>query len=69
MIPESPSAIPEIPRLLTVAEAADLMQVSRDRMYDYARKGLVPIKRLGGRIFIPEAAFLAWLATPDTPAL
>ena len=67
MSPEPQSAIPEIPRLLTVAEAADLMHVSKDRFYDYCRRGLVPVKRLGGRIFVPEAAFLAWLATPDAP--
>ena len=41
----------------TVTEAAQLLGVSRNFGYELARTGQIPIRRFGGRILVPKAAF------------
>ena len=41
----------------TVPEAAQLLGVSRNFGYELARTGQIPIRRFGGRILVPKAAF------------
>ena len=50
------------PPLLTVAQAATLLSVSRSRAYDLARRGELPgLARLGGQYVVKTAALYRWL--------
>ena len=51
--------------VLSVPEVARILRVSRGTAYDYCQRGLIPHKRLAGRIIIPRARFEAWLAGAD----
>ena len=41
----------------TVTEAAEMLGISRNHGYEMARRGEIPVLRLGGRIVVPKAAF------------
>jgi excisionase family DNA binding protein len=41
-----------LPVLIAVPRAAELLGISRASAYRYAENGELPIKRLGGRIFV-----------------
>ncbi|MCW2718836.1 helix-turn-helix domain-containing protein [Pseudonocardia sp.] len=41
-----------LPVLITVPIAARILGISRASAYRYAELGLLPIKRLGGRVYI-----------------
>lgn len=61
-IHEAQSASGSGPRpTLTVAEAADLLGVSRWLIQQQVSCGVLPAVRLGRRILIPRARLLAWL--------
>ena len=49
--------------VMTVAEIAVVLRVSRGTAYDYVARGLIPHLRLGGRILISRSVFEAWLAS------
>ncbi len=49
---------------LSVAEAAELLGVSRWLVLQQVQQGTLPLKRFGRRILIPRARFLAWLEEP-----
>jgi len=51
----------------TVAEVADLLDLSRGSAYARVRSGEIPAKQLGSRWVIPKHRFHAWLndATED----
>jgi len=53
----TPSADPfqGLPLLITVPRAAAVLGISRAAAYRYAAAGDLPVKRLGGRIYIPTA--------------
>ena len=46
---------------LTVAEAAELLGVSRWLIQQQVGRGALPAVRLGRRILIPRARLLAWI--------
>jgi excisionase family DNA binding protein len=48
---------------ITVEEAARLLGIGRSAAYDAARRGQLPTRRLGRRLFVPVPAFLDWLRT------
>lgn len=48
-------------RTLTVAEAAELLGISKSAAYDFVRSGELPAIRLGRRVLIPESALLRLL--------
>ncbi len=48
---------------ITVEEAACLLGIGRSAAYDAARRGQLPTRRLGRRLFVPVPAFLDWLGT------
>ena len=53
--------------VLTVAEAGDLLGISRAFAYELVARGELPVIRLGRRIVIPKAALLAMVdLTPQT---
>ena len=42
----------DLPVLLTVSRAAKVLGISRASAYRYADQGLLPVMRLGGRVYI-----------------
>lgn len=46
---------------ITVEEAACLLGLGRSAAYEAVRRGQVPARRLGRRLFIPVPALLDWL--------
>ena len=46
---------------ITVEEAASLLGIGRSAAYDAARRGQLPTRRLGRRLFVPVPALFAWL--------
>ena len=51
----------ELPALLTVPRAAELLGISRASAYRYAASGELPVRRLGGRVYIVTARLLAMI--------
>jgi excisionase family DNA binding protein len=51
---------------ITVEEAASLLGIGRSAAYEAARRGQLPTRRLGRRLFVPVPALLDWLGTTDT---
>ena len=49
---------------LTVDEAALVLGIGRTAAYEAARRGQLPTRRLGRRLFVPVPAFLEWLGAP-----
>jgi excisionase family DNA binding protein len=52
---------PELPLLLRVEQACQLLGISRSAGYRAATAGDLPILRLGRRIYVPTARLLAML--------
>jgi len=46
---------------ITIPEAAELLGCSRNHAYVMAREGILPTLRLGGKLVVPKARFMAWL--------
>ena len=53
--------------VLTVAEAGDLLGVSRAFAYELVARGELPVIRLGRRIVVPKAALLAMVGLAPDP--
>ena len=49
---------------ITVEEAASLLGIGRSAAYEAARRGQLPTRRLGRRLFVPVPALLDWLGMP-----
>ena len=60
-LPPFPIPLNEPRRTLSVAEAAELLGVSRWLVLQQVAHGNLPHKRFGRRILIPRGRFLAWL--------
>lgn len=58
--PSSPAPVPLTTPLLTVEDAAQLLKVSRSKLYELIHKGLPTIKIDGKRRILP-AALAAWV--------
>jgi excisionase family DNA binding protein len=53
--------------VLTVAEAGELLGISRAFAYELVARGELPVIRLGRRIVVPKAALLAMVdVSPQT---
>ncbi len=52
---------------ITVDEAALLLGIGRSAAYEAARRGQLPTRRLGRRLFVPVPAFLEWLGLSPPP--
>jgi excisionase family DNA binding protein len=52
---------------LTIEEAARSLGVGRNAAYDAARRGDLPVIRLGRRLIVPRAALEQLLAAPQRP--
>ena len=59
---------PQVRPTMTVAEAAELIGVSRATAYEAVRSGALPQIRLGRRIVVPTATVLSMLGLcPTSP--
>ena len=55
-----------LPALLTVPRAVSLLGISRASAYRYAAAGELPIRRLGGRVYVITARLLAMVDKDET---
>lgn len=46
---------------LTIEEVASLLGLGRTAAYEAARRGEIPIRRLGRRVLVPVPALQSWL--------
>ncbi len=58
--------IDKLPALLPIPRAAVLLGISRASAYRYAAAGELPVRRLGGRVYVITARLLAMV--DGTPA-
>jgi excisionase family DNA binding protein len=56
------TAIPELPALITLPEAARILGISRASAYRYAEAGQLPVKRFGRRVYVVRAQLMDFLA-------
>jgi excisionase family DNA binding protein len=54
-------------KLLLASEAAALLRVTENRIYELAKRGAIPVVRLGRQLRFDEAALLAWIEAGGTP--
>lgn len=57
--------------VITVEDFARLVGIGRSTAYAYAKRGEFPVRRLGGRLYVPVPALRRWLGVdPEelTPA-
>ncbi len=52
---EQPHAVNDLPALISVPRAAEILGLTRASAYRYAASGELPVKRLGGRVYIITA--------------
>jgi excisionase family DNA binding protein len=62
---EPPAALPDV---LTLEEAAELLQANPEDVRRLAERGDLPGRKLGRAWRFSRAAVLAWLAGADQPA-
>jgi predicted DNA-binding transcriptional regulator AlpA len=55
-----------LPALLTVPRAAELLGISRASAYRYAASEELPVRRLGGRVYVVTARLLALIGETTT---
>ena len=58
----------ELPALISVPRAAAILGLSRASAYRFAAAGRLPVRRLGGRLFIVTGRLQAFLDGTDTAA-
>ena len=54
--------------VLTVAEAGELLGISRAFAYELVARGELPVIRLGRRVVVPKAALLALVGADPSAA-
>lgn len=47
--------------VLTIQEAAEILRVTPERVYELCRQGLIPHIRLGRQVRISKSKFEAWM--------
>lgn len=67
--PDADFGIDTIARRATISvdEAAALLGIGRSAAYEAARRGQLPTRRLGRRLFVPVPALLDWLGLSAPP--
>ena len=43
-------------KTMTITEASEVLGVSRNKAYEAARRGQIPVIRIGKRLLVPRAA-------------
>ena len=54
-------------RLLLVQEAANLLRVTPNRLYDLAKRGIIPCVHIGRQVRFHEELLLDWIARGGYP--
>jgi excisionase family DNA binding protein len=54
-------------RLLLAQEAANLLRVTPNRLYDLAKRGIVPCVHIGRQVRFHEKLLLDWIARGGCP--
>lgn len=57
----------ELPLMLSVAEVASALGISRAGAYELARSNSFPALKIGSRIVVPKDKFLAWIDANSGP--
>ena len=57
------------PAIMRPIEVGKLLGIRRSRVYALLRKGVLPCVRIAGAIWIPRAAFEAWLSEQSARAM
>ena len=57
----------ELPLMLSVAEVASVLGISRAGAYELARSNSFPALKIGNRIVVPKDKFLAWIDANSGP--
>ncbi len=57
----------EMPDILTVDEAAELLRLSRSSTYEAIHERVIPSVRIGRRILIPKSGLRRFIETNATP--
>jgi excisionase family DNA binding protein len=55
----------ELPEVMTIEQVADYLHVGRSTAYDAARRGELPVVRLGRRLLVPRARLEGLLGLTD----
>ena len=66
MNPKAKSPTPE-GRVKTLSEVASVLRISRGSAYEAAKRGEIPIIRIGRRLLVPSAALERLLAGDTQP--
>jgi len=53
-------------RLLLAPEAAALLRIPPNRIYELAKRGAIPCVRIGRLVRFPESRLLEWIAAGGT---
>jgi len=61
-----PTVPPRSPEVLDVQEAAALLTVSADTVYDLFAKGELPVRRVGRKWITTKSAVLRWIENTPT---
>jgi excisionase family DNA binding protein len=62
-----PSAAIADRTVITVEETSALLGIGRSAAYEAARRGDIPTRRLGRRVYVPVPALLDWLGVREPP--
>jgi excisionase family DNA binding protein len=54
------------PELLRVAEAAQVLALSRTKVYEMAERNQIPVLRIGTAVRIPRRRLLDWIEAQTT---
>ena len=57
----------DLPLMLSVAEVAAVLGISRAGAYELARSSGFPALKIGSRIVVPKDKFLAWIDANSGP--
>lgn len=60
--PASSAAHGDLPSVLTVAETAKVLRLSRNHVYDLIRGGQLPALHIGRTVRIPRDRLIAWIS-------
>ena len=58
-----------LPKMLLAEEASELLRVAVPRLYDLAKRGMIPCARLGRQVRFPEDALVEWVRAGGSPLM
>ncbi len=58
----------QLPDILTVTEAAGVLRLGRNAVYEAVQRGEIPAVRIGRRLLVPKAGLIRLLDSPKVTA-